>query len=144
MTGQARQGRRQVGRTARDGRNRGPEPRGPGSGVGAVVVATHDVHLGPRGEREPAEVLRPVAAHQDRARGPPRPPELVVVGPGALTPERTTSTTPGAVTTVPTGAGAVTALVPDRTLSALLTDPRELQPGAAATISGNVTALRRR
>lgn len=65
----------------------------------------------------------------------------LVVGPGALTPERTTSTTPGAVTTVRTDAGTVTALVPDPTLSTLLTDPGRLQPGAtAATLAQRLLA----
>ncbi|MBB2925233.1 DUF6049 family protein [Cellulomonas cellasea] len=65
----------------------------------------------------------------------------LVVGPGALTPERTTSTTPGPVTTVTTDAGPLTALVPDRTLSALLTDPARLQPGAtAATLAQRLLA----
>lgn len=65
----------------------------------------------------------------------------LVVGPGALTPERTTSTTPGAVTTVTTDAGTVTALVPDPTVSALLTDPGRLQPGATpATLAQRLLA----
>ncbi|WP_258725090.1 DUF6049 family protein [Cellulomonas sp. NS3] len=65
----------------------------------------------------------------------------LVVGPGALTPERTTSTTPGPVTTVTTDAGDVTALVPDPTLSSLLTEPGRLQPGAtAATLAQRLLA----
>ncbi|GEA87307.1 DUF6049 family protein [Cellulomonas cellasea] len=65
----------------------------------------------------------------------------LVVGPGALTPERTTSTTAGPVTTVTTDAGPVAALVPDPTLSALLTDPARLQPGAtAATLAQRLLA----
>lgn len=65
----------------------------------------------------------------------------LVVGPGALAPERTTSTTPGAVTTVGTDAGAVRALVPDATLSTLLADPDELQPGATpATLAQRLLA----
>ncbi|MGW6129044.1 DUF6049 family protein [Cellulomonas sp. NPDC055163] len=65
----------------------------------------------------------------------------LVVGPGALTPARTTSTTPGAVTSVRTADGTVTALVPDPTLSALLADPGRLQPGAtAATLAQRLLA----
>lgn len=63
----------------------------------------------------------------------------LVVGPGAMPTEG--SETPSAPATVVTSAGTVTALVPDATLTGLLTDPAASQPGTtAATAAQRVLA----
>lgn len=55
----------------------------------------------------------------------------VVTAPGALSPSTALSYTPSGRTTVSTGSGAITALVPDTTLSAQLTAPTDASPVAA-------------
>lgn len=55
----------------------------------------------------------------------------VVTAPGALSPSTALSYTPSGRTTVSTGSGDITALVPDTTLSAQLTAPTDTSPAAA-------------